>query len=297
MIKDTKLPEQFFPDWSRFISAVWEHGRSVKNMQPKLADAHVYRAVDGIKSSIVQRNESRYIRPSSFLSCARQAYFFLQGHDAGKMPDTIGSTFAVGHLLHELSYAAVLSAIPLGFKVHTEYEVALPEWWPHDHESFNNEGHVDMLIEIEDPALAAKYLPEEVIEASPKMLVDFKTMGGYSYRKHSKAIFDYDPDGFGYVSQLSTYASALGVEKYGAIIAGINRDQLQARLNTRLVAPEILQWNIERLKRNLEKAIAGQDPGVEFINRHKEEANFYCGKGGKPGYCPFKQVCKETPVE
>ena len=211
------------------------------------------------------------------------------------MPDEIGSTFAVGHLLHELSYCAVKSGIPAGFKVSTEVAVDLPNWWPKEHDSFTKQGHVDMLIEIEDPEEAKKYLPVAVVERQPKMLIDFKTMGGYGYRKHGKAIFDYDPDGFGYISQLSTYASALGVEEYGAVIAGINRDQLQARLNTRLVDASILKWNINRLQENLKKAIEGEDPGEEFLVRHKSEASFYCGRGGKPGYCPFKDVCRANP--
>ena len=154
-----------------------------------------------------------------------------------------------------------------------------------------------MLIEIEDEEKAKKYLPVAVVERQPKMLVDFKTMGGFGYRKHSKAVFDYDPDGFGYISQLSTYASALGVEEYGAIIAGINRDRLQAPLSTRLVDASILKWNISRLKGNLAAALAGEDLGEEFLLRHKSEANFYCGRGGKPGYCPFKDVCRENPLK
>ena len=290
-----KLPTESYPDWSRFIAAVWGHGRSVKNIDPELVEKHVDAAAESVKDSVVQRNEARSIRPSAFLSCARHAYFFLQGEPAGEMPDEIGSTFAVGHLLHELSYCAVKSGIPAGFKVSTEVPVDLPDWWPKEHKSFSKHGHVDMLIEIEDAEEAKKYLPVAVVERQPKMLIDFKTMGGYGYRKHGKAIFDYDPDGFGYISQLSTYASALGVEEYGAIIAGINRDQLQARLNARLVDASILKWNINRLQENLKKAVEGVDPGEEFLVRHKSEAGFYCGRGGKPGYCPFKDVCRANP--
>jgi hypothetical protein len=292
-----KLPVEQYPDWSRFISAVWNHGRSVKNINPELVEAGVNAAAESIKNSVVQRNEARTIRPSSFLSCARHAYFFLNGESAGEMPDEIGATFAVGHLLHELSYCAVKSGIPTGFKVSTEVPVELPDWWPKEHEKFSSKGHVDMLIEIEDEEEAKKYLPVAVVERQPKMLVDFKTMGGYGYRKHGKAVFDYDPDGFGYISQLSTYAAALGVEEYGAIIGGINRDQLMRGLSTRLVDASILKWNINRLKDNLAMALKGEDPGEEFLLRHKSEANFYCGRGGKPGYCPFKNICHETPLK
>ena len=124
------VPEQQYPDWSRFVAGVWNHGRSVKHMSPELAGNAVDRASESIKSSVCERNEARSLRPSAFLSCARQSYFFLKGEDSGNMPDEIGSTFAVGHLLHELSYAAVLSALPQGFKAESEIEVELPDWWP-----------------------------------------------------------------------------------------------------------------------------------------------------------------------
>ena len=288
-------PEQQYPDWSRFIAAVWGHGRSVKHMNPELAEQGINRAAESIKDSVCERNEARSLRPSSFLSCARQSYFFLAGEDSGNMPDEIGSTFAVGHLLHELSYAAVKSGLPKGFSAASEIQVSLPEWWPSHLNNASKHGHIDMLIQIDDEDEAKRYLPESVVERQPKMLVDFKTMGGYTYRKHSKAVFDYDPDGFGYISQLSTYASAIGVEDYGAIIAGINRDRLQAPLNCRLVDSSIIKWNIERLKKHLTLAEAGEDPGEEFLLRHGTEAHFYCGRAGKPGYCPFKIVCNENP--
>jgi len=288
-------PEQQYPDWSRFIAAVWNHGRSVRHMNPELAEKGVNRAAESIKDSVCERNEANSLRPSAFLSCARQSYYFLDGQDAGKMPDEIGSTFAVGHLLHELSYAAVKSGIPKGFKVLSEVAVSLPDWWPKHLNNASSNGHIDMVISIEDTDEAKKYLPESVTDRQPKMLVDFKTMGGYTYRKHSKAVFDYDPDGFGYISQLSTYAAAIGVEDYGAIIAGINRDRLQAPLNCRLVDSTILKWNIERLKKNLKGAEMGIDPGEEFLLRHGAEAHFFCGRSGKPGYCPFKEVCRDNP--
>ena len=73
------------------------------------------------------------------------------------MPDNIGPTFAIGHLLHELSYAAVRSALPKGFEAEIEKEVNLPNWWPDDYSRFNQSGHVDMLLTVSDPAAHEAY--------------------------------------------------------------------------------------------------------------------------------------------
>ena len=289
------VPAQPYPDWSRFLKAVWQHGMSVKNADPLLIEEHVDNAAKNIKSSMLERNEVRRIRPSAFLACARQTYYAATGEPSGDMPDNIGPTFSIGHLLHELSYAAVRAAMPKGFKVEVEKHVALPTWWPDDYSRFNQEGHVDMLLTIEDADSAKAYLPDD---ASKRMLVDFKTMGGYSYKKHGKSIWGEDPDGFGYLGQLATYADSPDVDviETGALIAGINRDSLTQPLLPRFIAPAALKVERDRLKMAMEMALEGSDPGEEFLVRHAREAHFYCGRGGKPGYCPFKNKCSENPT-
>lgn len=283
-------PESPFPDWSRFLKAVWLHGMSVENADPVLVDQHVDNAAKSIKGSMVQRNEAQRIRPSAFLACARQTYYAANGEQGGDMPSNIGSTFAVGHLLHELSYAAVEAAIPAGFKVETEKPVSLPDWWPDDYERFNQEGHVDMLVTAED---ADGWLPDD----APKvMLVDFKTMGGFSFKKHGKTIWGEDPDAFGYLAQLSVYADALGVIDNGAIIAGINRDSLTQPLLPRFIEPAALKAERDRVKVAIEMALEGSDPGEEFLIRHDRDAYFHCGRAGKPGYCAFREQCNANPT-
>jgi hypothetical protein len=281
-----------YPDWSRFLAAVWQDGMSVHNMNKEYAAEAVKNSSESVFESLTRRNESHVIRPSAFLSCARQSYHYLAGDEPGKMPDNIGPTFAVGHLLHEVSYAAVKSAIPDGFEVETEKAVDLPEWWVKEPTHFNQSGHVDMFISITDEKEAGKYLPEDVVHDQPKMLIDFKTMGGFSYRKHSKADYSRAVDGFGYLAQLAVYTEALGTLGSGAILAGINRDSLMQPLMPRFIAPSTLMKEVERLKRAFDSATQLQDPGPEFLIRHGAEANFYCGRGGKPGYCPFKKACK-----
>ena len=287
-------PQTKFPDWSRFLSAVGRHGMSVNNIDKDKLNYHLQRAYPNILEAFTQRSESSVIRPSAFLACARQAYIKNVERVAPEpMPDNIGATFAIGHLLHEISYAAMNSAMPEGFQVHTELPVALPEWWPKNKLMFNQDGHVDMFVEITDEDKAGEFLPLNVVEEQPKMLVDFKTMGGYSYKKHSKTDYSTAVDGFGYLSQLAVYADALGVIGNGAILAGINRDSLTMPLMPRYISPSILMRELERVKHAFDYAEKGVDPKAEFLIRHGSEANFYCGRGGRPGYCPFKKHCKK----
>jgi len=284
------IPKKPYPDWARLLKAVWLHGMSVKNITDANVEAAVKEIGPLIFEAMTRRNEAQVVRPSAFLACARQTYFAVRGDESGGMPDNIGTTFAIGHTLHQLSYAAVRSALPPGFEAATEMAVRLPAWWPKDETKFNQSGTVDLFLRITDPELAAAYLPST---QPRKMLVDFKTMGGYSYKKHAKAIFGEDPDGFGYMSQLAVYADSpdIDVVGTGALVAGINRDSLTQPLLPRLVAPRVLATERARLQAALEMAVEGSDPGEEFLIRHDDEANFFCGRGGRPGYCAFRTTC------
>ena len=298
------VPKEPYRSWSEFVAALWLHGSHVSNMVQGLANAHIDSAAEAIKRSVTERSEARTVRPSSFLACGRQPYFMLQDeHTPEKMPGNIGNTFAVGHLLHELSYAAVQSACPHGFHIETEKSVSLPDWWPKDHKMFNTTGHVDMLITIPNIArrqiadsAASKYLDTDIIQTQPKMLVDFKTMGGYTYRKHGKTIFGTDPDAFGYLAQLAVYADSLGVTEYGALLAGINRDSLTKPLFPRYITPTLLRDEADRVKVAIDMALDGSDPGEEFLIRHGSDGHFQCGRGGKPGFCAFRTACRDNPT-
>ena len=269
------------------------HGMSVQNIDKSIVATRADHANEAIKEVFTRRNDARTIRPSAFLACARQTYFSAQGEESAGMPDNIGATFAVGHLLHELSYAAVLSAMPHGFLVEVEKHVNLAPWWPKDSSKYNQAGHVDMLLTAEDPAAYSRYLPDD---QPTTMLVDFKTMGSYTYRKHGKTVWGEDPDAFGYLTQIAVYTDALGVTDSGAIVAGINRDSLTKPLLPRHISAEALKDELARVKLAIEMAEEGSDPGEEFLTRHGSDAYFHCGRRGKPGYCAFREVCKSTPT-
>lgn len=302
------IPDKPYPDWSRFLKAVWMHGSMLTNMDPNRIDTAINRACGSIKGSLTKRNESRQIRPSSFLGCGRQAYFMLQDETPADMPDNIGTTFAVGHLLHEVSYAAVQSALPECFIAQVETAVDLPAWWPKGHPKFAESGTADLVLSLADPqeweqrnkalgdfGAAAQYINGVVLESQPKILVDFKTMGGFTVRKHNKTVFGEDPDAFGYMAQLAVYAESLGIIDSGAVLAGINRDSLTQPLAPRYIEPRILKDELKRVKIAVEMALEGSDPGEEFLIRHDTDAYFQCGRGGKPGYCAFRDACRANP--
>ncbi len=283
------VPETPYPDWSRFLTAVWNHGMSVNNIDPACVKEHADNARESIINSMSKRNEARTVRPSAFLGCARQTFYATNGYKAEPMPDNIGTTFAVGHLLHELSYAAIKSALPDGFEAEIEKEVELPVWWPKDDDRFNTKGHVDLVLHVKTEE-AEKYLD---YTQPTSILVDLKTMGGYSFKQHAKKEFGEDPDGFGYLAQLAVYSDALGILENGALLAGINRDSLTQPLRPRLVRGETLVWELDRVQKAFRNALEGTDPGPEFLERHEKAAYFLCGRGGRPGYCAFKDTCKE----
>ena len=291
------IPDKPYPDWSRFLKAVWMHGSMLTNMDPNRIDTAINRACGSIKGSLTKRNESRQIRPSSFLGCGRQAYFMLQDETPADMPDNIGTTFAVGHLLHEVSYAAVQSALPECFAALVETAVDLPDWWPKGHPKFAESGTADLVLRrvAQSDDNMWKYIDGAVLDAQPEILVDFKTMGSFTVRKHNKTVFGEDPDAFGYMAQLAVYAESLGIIDSGAVLAGINRDSLTQPLAPRYIEPRILKDELKRVKIAVEMALEGSDPGEEFLIRHDTDAYFQCGRGGKPGYCAFRDACRANP--
>ena len=282
-----------YPNWTELLKALWSHGMSRSGGDLAGITHRVNLAKENIIQAMTQQNEARTVRPSAFLACARQTYFIVRGDTPVAMPDNIGTTFAVGHLLHELSYAAVQSALPAGFSADVELPVDLPPWWPAANDLFNKSGRIDLVLNITDFEQAGRYLAEGCPE---RILVDFKTMGGYSYKKHGKSIWGEDPDAFGYLAQLAVYADTIGTIEDGAIMAGINRDSLTKPLFPRHIPGDILKAELERVQLAIEMALEGSDPGEEFLVRHGSEANFQCGRGGRPGFCPFKGTCADHPT-
>ncbi|MDP6954395.1 MAG: hypothetical protein QF599_00360 [Planctomycetota bacterium] len=281
-----KLAKTKYQNWSELLTAVWLHGMSRGNMDQKLVKFRAFRAGEAMGESLTRENEARYIRPSAFLSCARQTWFMRQGYKPEPMPENIGLTFAMGHALHELSYAAVESALPSCFKVEFEKKVTLPKWWRDAVPESAEHGHIDCLITVEDEEEAAEYIE---LGDDKTILVDFKTMGGFTSRGHAKKDFAQSADGFGYLSQLAIYSNA--VRSDVVLLAGINRDQLTAPLSPRKIDLALLDQERERI---LNALTCEDDPCKEFLERWGKDAHFYCGIGGRKGYCPFADRCEAT---
>jgi len=284
---ELQIPNKPYADWSRFLSAVWTHGMSKGNYEPKEAEYHCWRAGKSASQSLTRDDQKPVIRPSAFIACSRQTWFMRQGYEPQPMPDNIGLTFAMGHVLHEVSYGAVKSALPDCFSVEFEVEVPLPSWWPESDEPWiNRKGHIDCVIKVDNPTEAAAYLP---VNGDRVVLVDFKSMGGFSFRNHKKKDYSSAADGFGYLSQLAVYADI--IEPDVVLLAGINRDQLTAPLCCRRIDNSILAKEVTRVQNALG---CEEDPGPEMLTRWDKEAHFYCGGGSRAGYCPFRDRCHAT---
>ena len=286
-----KVPVAPYSDWSRFLAAVWKQGRSRGVVSKGLMAKYAFRAQESIIESFTRVDTEAKVRPSSFVACAQQTYFMAQGLPPDPMPPEIPMTFAMGHVLHEVSFAAIEAALPEGFSCEVEKEVTLPEWWPHEHMFFNTQGHIDIILHVDNWDLASDYLEPEECDS---IVVDLKTMGGYSWREHRKKHFGFEPDGFGYLTQLAIYTDAVGMQEQGALLAGINRDTLMSPLAPRRVSGEVLAKELERVKVAVAGAVKGTPAGPEFIERWGDDASFFCGTNGRKGYCGFKTICKKT---
>jgi len=282
-----QIPDEPYPDWSRFVAAVWKHGMDNTVYEPSLAKYHCWRAGEAASGALTRANEARRVRPSAFVACARQTFFMQEGHEPQPMPPNIGLTFAVGHFLHEVSFGALQSALPEGFEIDFEVAVPLPSWWPDTGEAWvNRKGHIDCIIEVKDSAKAGKYLP---INGDRKALIDLKSMGGYSFREHKKKDYASVPDSFGYLTQLAIYADVIRPDV--VLLAGISRDQLTADMSARRIHPDKLGNELRRVKAAL---VQKGDPGPELQDRWGKKVDFFCGGGGRPGYCPFRERCHAT---
>jgi len=279
--------------WPRFITAVYEHGK--RNMAAHIYDEEV---AQDMLATIMESlrgpspDAPRYVRPSGSLCCEFQTHAMINGVEPEPMPDDIGLTFALGHFLHWVAGEYMKAALPPGFKLELEKCKKL-DWGTH--ERLATEGHMDMVITVEDADLAMQYLDPA---AGDSCLTDFKTMGGYSYRKHCTGDIDKAPDGFGYISQLSVYSEG-GTNFDACVLAGINRDVVGAPIACREVVPGILKREAQQVRRRIAGGLDGVEPKPEMRERWGKEADFYCGGGArkKKGYCPYRFHCPGGMVE
>jgi hypothetical protein len=285
------VPDQPYPDWSRLLRAVWEHG--IANMTAEGEKAIFDHFTKRSEGSLTQNTDEQtyYVRPSQGTTCARQAWYLRNGIEPEPMPPTIGPTFIAGHLVHETTYIALELAMPEGIAVHAEVPATLD--WPED---CAQAGTADLILEITDPSLAAPFID---LEQPRVILGDIKTMVGFAWRAHQKAVFDSNYlDMWGHRRQLAVYTDSPslnerfpGLRESGALLIGANKESPHMGIAPRFLSAEILKREREEVQQVFEQSGSG-DPGPQLLQKWPIEALKYCGDGRKfKGYCPFKQRC------
>lgn len=281
-------PPSPMPSWDLFVTLIWGWGRrNVTDdlMRPWLDRAH---------GEMTRAHEpGPAIRPSGNLHCAMKTYLRTRGVEEEPTPSWLAATFNVGHLLHNMSYGYIESALPDCFEAEYETPIdltAIP-WWPGG-DLARQEGTADMVIRVKEgaEAEASRYL--DLRAARPQVLVDFKTMSQWSYAKHAKGFIEDHPDTFGYLSQLPVYREVLGAQKTDCVLSGINRNNLRegkggAPLASVLVGRSFLDDEAERVKRRLTEP----EPRPEFLDIWGAKADFSCDV--KKGTCGDRVRCSE----
>jgi len=280
-----------YKNWSQLIDRSWHEGM-VNMDEEELKASLVTFSVLAFDSLMWNKDdEPRKIRPSFGTVCPRISYYLQQGKQPAEFPPALSATFTMGHLAHQLCYAALASGLPDEIKA--DFEVDGSTQFP-DTEFHNKKGTADGIFSVREDTDWQKWLPED----SPKsIIVDFKTMVGFAFRDHAKKSFDsLGPDAWGHLRQLSIYANAPELnEKYpglkdsGALLIGVNKESPVQGTKSRFVKPEVIKEAWDDVQRNV--AIHKEDPGAVLLEKHKSNVAFFCGASGRKGYCPYVKEC------
>jgi len=279
-------PDKPYGLWARFVTDLYEHGK--RHAQRSIVRSELELILPSLVESFERPDEPPQVRPSGNLSCPRQAYLLEKYGTAQDKDMGLGATFASGHYFHAMAFAYCKSAVPPGFELVTEEEPEqMPTWWL-QRDTFRQTGHRDLVLRIVDEDLAAKYLQAS---AGSSCLVDFKTMGAWSFRKHCQGDPWEGPDGFGYMAQLAVYSDG-GSLFDEVVLAGMNRDQLWKPLKCRVIPQSVLSKEMYRVRKGFEALESGTDPGCEFFMRWAKQAEFICGvPGTRFGACDQSENC------
>lgn len=282
------IPDAPHPDWARLLAALWSHG--LNNPDPEQVQTHLRNValLESIAQTTERRDEAAMVRPSSLLSCARQAYLLLQGHKPEPMSMGLAPSFAIGHLAEAFTRAFLFSALPPCFELLYDRPVPLPSWWP-DHEQFRQQGTNDFTIQVRPGMEAAARA--FVDYGLPVCMFDCKTTGVPNIDKFARAKSLSDgPDGFGYNAQLTVYGAG-NPEPCETALLVFNRNSPMKGVVVRALKAGERAEEEARLRVGLEKAVAGVDPGMEFKVRWGKSGDFYCNN-----YCSMRHACQSTPA-
>jgi hypothetical protein len=285
-----------FRNWQDLLKHLWIEG--IANLTPLNYEQFIKDTDSDLKRVFFEdKSGPSKVRPSGGVTCPRQVYYLLNDEPRKGFPKGIEATFAMGHLVHNLSYAALNSVKPPGIEF--LYETQVDTGFPIG-KHYNPKGTIDLICHIADYDEMDDLLPHDV----PRSIIgDFKTMAGFAFKNHVRKDFSTcgEPDPWGYLKQLAIYANSPSLEEKfpdiaeaGALLIGINKESPMQGLSPRLVMPEVLaEHYIE-----VEEALAvtkDVDPGPVMVDKHGvQKVAFYCGASGRKGYCPYVTQCQTS---
>lgn len=235
---------------------------------------------EDMESSYLRGVEPPCVRPSSGLNC--QGITALTAEGFGESEKELPrNLFAVGHFWHNMTYAALLSALPRdAFYLQVEEEVSLDplDWWPKTPQ-FKQKGHIDLQLKCLDP----EWLPE----GEPMELVaDIKTKHSLGMSKIA-AVVESSNDVWGNLAQLAVYSDLKGTIKDGALLIYVNREAPKAKGNqfkVKRIFGEHLQEELENVKRR----VSGEFSPELWLRKQAGEKTFMPCQG----YCPVQAECE-----
>lgn len=272
------LPKKRYASWSDLLVAAYHHG--TQNMDPLHLEYATRMLADDMKSSFLRGTDPPCVRPSGGLNCQGITALTAEGfgHEEGELPRPL---FAAGHFWHNLTYAALLSALPKeAFHLEIEEEVDLSplDWWP-VHERYKSKGHIDLQLKCLDP----EWLPE----GEPLSIVaDIKTKHSLGMSKLASVVEPAN-DVWGNLSQLAVYSDLKGTIQDGALLIYVNREVSKTKGNqfkVKKIFAEHLQEELVNVKRRVS---GGFHPELWLRKQAGDKTFMPC-----QGYCPVQAECE-----
>lgn len=280
------LQQKTYSSWTELFHEAWHHG--MENMDPIHLEAALERNAEDYRSSFLRGADEPCVRPSGGLNCAAMAQLIARGH--GKADEDLPRLlFSLGHNLHNLSYAALQSALPPeDFEIIVEEEIDLwkLDFWPQDITKFKRHGHVDLQVRCKNDAWLRDGVPRYVV-------CDAKTKHSLGM-KQLKDIIEPEGDVWGNIDQLAIYSAVLGSLDNGGLLLYVNREAPKnkgAQFAARYVFPEHVIEAFENVKR---RVILAGDPNSaiypemwEYKQNSKTKVFVPC-----QGYCSVQAACE-----
>ena len=275
------LEKKQYSSWSHLIVEAYHHGMA--NMDKAHLDKAKELLMDDLESSFLRGEEKPCVRPSGGINCAAMTQLIAQGYGRSEGDDLPRMLFATGHFHHNLTYAALMSALPKeAFHLEIEEEVDLTmDWWPKA-DGFKQQGHIDLQLRCLDPEWFIPGVPHYI-------MADIKTKHALGMTK-TKDIIEPASDIWGNLDQLAVYSDLKGTTDAGALLIYLNREtpkERYKRLKAQYVLPEHLQEALVNVKRRV-GAWDGPFYPELWDRKQKGDKNFMPCQG----YCSVQPECE-----